>query len=123
MTLKARNRIFQFFLYISFASLIISLTVFFLTLARGTLAPLPSFRLPAFMSKLSFAKQNIVPTFISLFFLGLYVPVVYFIFSDILKTHSHLKLSSFQHFYLEFSAKRQDFIQYVLMSGKLLQTF
>lgn len=78
MTLKARNWIFQIFLYISFASLIISLTVFFLTLARGTLAPLPSFRLPAFMSKLPFAKQNIVPTFISLFFLGLYVPVVLF---------------------------------------------
>lgn len=78
MTLKVRNRFFQIFMCISIASLIISLAVFIFTIAGDHLVSPPALRIPLFLNKIPFAKQDIVPTLISFAFLGIYVPAVFF---------------------------------------------
>lgn len=78
MTLKVRNQIFKIFMIASLALLAVSLFSFIFTLAAGRLEPLPTFRIPFFLDKLPFAKQRIVPTFVSFILLGLYVPIVLF---------------------------------------------
>lgn len=94
MTLKIRNRILKFFMYVSLASIAFSVLALIYTLAKGYLIPPPTLRIPDYLNSeffrnFSFTKQNLIPTLISFFLLAVYVPVVlFFIFRYFENTQS-----------------------------------
>lgn len=94
MTLKIRNRILKFFMYVSIASIAFSVLALIFTLINGYLIPPPDLRIPKFLASkffrnFYFLNQNLVPTLISFFLLEIYVPVVlFFIFRYFENTQS-----------------------------------
>lgn len=98
MTLKIRNRILQLFLYISLAALAVSLTVFIIAAARKTLVAPPSLRIPAFLSKIPFLKQDFFPTMLSFAFIGIYVPAVFFYLIKYFENTQSLEIIFFSAF-------------------------
>lgn len=78
MILKVRNRILRILLYLSLFALASSIAVFVYTVLSGNLVSPPDLRIPKFLSKIPFARQNLAATLLSFAFLSIYVPVVFF---------------------------------------------
>lgn len=98
MTLKIRNRIFRAFLYFSIASFLISTAVFLYVIISNHSFSLPELRIPSVLNKIPFAPASIVPTFISVALLELYVSVVLFFICRYFENTQALEIIYFSAF-------------------------
>lgn len=78
MTLKLRNRFFIVLFVASLCCIATAAIIFFAALHAGAITPPEDYRVPAFLTKLPFARYHFTATMLSITILVLYVPVTVF---------------------------------------------
>lgn len=110
MTLKTRNTIIRFFLFTSIIIVALTLLTFILCLHSGRIITPPSYRIPALLNSLPFAKNTFTAVMISFAIIILYVPLCFFILIRFFENTQTSEIIFFTGFLIACSAEIARFL-------------